>query len=88
MTEVIRLPESQSLSLALGVYYVQVAYATVVAYVLDKPKAATVGDDLLLLRRFGSCINGVASTASEFMPFARTLRSVQAQLEAHVARST
>ncbi|GKU07436.1 unnamed protein product, partial [Fusarium langsethiae] len=84
ITEVIRLPESQSLSLALGVYHVQVAYATVVAYVLDKPKAATVGDDLLLLRRFGSCINGVASTASEFMPIARTLRSFQAQ----VAQST
>ncbi|EYB21358.1 hypothetical protein FG05_35108 [Fusarium graminearum] len=88
MIEVIRLTESQSLSLALGVYYVQVAYATVVAHVLDKPKAATVGNDLLQLKRFGSCINEVASTASEFVPFARTLRSVQAQLEAQVARST
>ncbi|KIL87118.1 hypothetical protein FAVG1_09672 [Fusarium avenaceum] len=88
MTQVIRLPGPQSLSLALGMYCVQVAYATVVAHVLDQPKAATVGDDLLQLKRFGSCINVVASTASEFMPFARALRSVQAQLEGQVAQPT
>ncbi|KAH8172873.1 fungal specific transcription factor [Sarocladium implicatum] len=88
MTQVIRLPGPQSLSLALGMYCVQVAYATVAAHVLDQPKATTVRDDLLQLERFGRCVNGVASTASEFMPFARALLSVHARLEAWVAQST
>jgi hypothetical protein len=81
MIQVIKLPESPALSLALGLYAVHEAYADIATHVLDQASAATSQDDLMLLRRFSRCITKVASEATEFMPMAHVLKSLEAQLE-------
>lgn len=84
MIQVVGLPGPESISLFLGNYRAYVAHAHLASGLLHDPEAATAAADFRLLTQLADCVDTVTREGAEFLPLARSLKRVNAEVEKRV----
>ncbi|WYZ42700.1 hypothetical protein EsH8_VI_000399 [Colletotrichum jinshuiense] len=87
MLRIWRFPAAETISYVLGAYRAHIAYAHVASNVINSPTPGEMAEDLDLLDRVALVIGAAAEEESDFVPLARAMKRINAEVREQVNRA-
>lgn len=87
MLRIWRFPAAETISYVLGAYRAHIAYAHVASNVINSPTPGEMAEDLDLLDRVALVIRAAAEEESDFVPLARAMKRINAEVREQVNKA-